>query len=656
MRWFLFAAVTICPGSWLTFGLSLDELNWRTRLALGTALSPVVLAIQLYLLRVVNVDFSTAATVLLFINVLCLIYIWRSLPTVRFGQVSSVFWIGTAICSFLVGLMVVLWTFIPNFRAVSWHALLHTDIVYLITRNPFRLEEPDLANMMLAAPWMDHVYWSISGWLVDLPPTVIYPISNIIWLVIAFVLAYEMAFRGLGLHPSTALLSAGLTFVGTNFVGAMAYLVSGKSEFLGDIRFTPLLGKYFGFETIPFAFALILGLSLACVLVVERNRKTLWLLPPILLVALGFVYPILFPVGCLLVTVTIALLWMPTAGDLRRAQGAGTRLAIAFVVVVLVFLAYLPTITAARAASTFQFHTIEIFRTNLSRSAAALLTFVALGLPVFSRGAIARQRAVLLLISAGFGSISLYLLFALNNLEYKFILSATLFLAPIAAAGVETLLSGSSRSRWIISVVTPLAFVSFYAYLILKTGVQIPDNLSNTPKMIEDSFWLRLDDNEDDSGWTRAVRTRTPENTILVLFSSRIHVGPFANRALFFPGFGDGDAMAGYSVPKDYYLLGQRGYSRNSFYARSQVIHALYKGNSAPQLAQPIKTLLETGRPIAVRFESDDTPALTWLRGNNIGSELYLDSRNIVWFIDRSPSNLLRVSTAVEEANGGTTH
>src|SRR5919109_1027792 len=255
MRLLLLAAMTILPGSWLTFGIPLDELNWRTRLALGAALSPIVLAIQLYLLRILNFDFAPAVLIILFANLPCLIFIKRSLPRINFSGVSTAFWVASIIISSLLGLMLTLWIVIPNFRAVSWHALLHTDIVYLIARNPFFLEEPDMANIHLAAPWIDHVYWAITGWLADRPPTVIYPISNIVWLIITFVLAYELASSGLGLHNSTSLLSAGLTFVGTNIVGAIGYLISGKWEFLGDIRYTPLLGKYFGFETIPFALA-----------------------------------------------------------------------------------------------------------------------------------------------------------------------------------------------------------------------------------------------------------------------------------------------------------------------------------------------------------------------------------------------------------------
>src|SRR5918996_2746313 len=257
MSLFSLAAMTILPGSWLTFGIPLDELNWRTRLALGAALSPVVLAIQLYLLRILHVDFASAVLVILFVNLHCLIFVMRSLPSINFSRFRTSFWIASVILSSLVGLMLTLWIFIPNFRTVSWHALLHTDIIYLISRNPFLPEEPDMANIALAAPWMDHVYWSIAGWLTNWPPTIVYPITNIIWLIIAFVLAYELASQGLGLQNSTALLSVGLTFVGTNVVGAVGYLVTRKWEFLGDIRYTPLLGKYFGFETIPFALVLI---------------------------------------------------------------------------------------------------------------------------------------------------------------------------------------------------------------------------------------------------------------------------------------------------------------------------------------------------------------------------------------------------------------
>jgi len=640
MRWVVLAAMTILPGSWLTFGISPDELNWRTRLALGAALSPIVLAIQLYVLRILNVGFAPAVLVILVVNLPCLIFMTRSLRRFDFGQLSTTFWVAAVMLSSLIGLMLMVWVTIPNFRTVAWHALLHTDIVYLIARNSFLPEEPDMANIALAAPWMDHVYWSITGWLTDWPPTVLYPISNIIWLIIAFVLGYELASRGLGLHGSSALLSSGLMFVGTNTVGALAYFVSGKNWLLGDTRYTPILGKYFGFETIPFALALINGLSLVCVLILERKTKSLWWLAPIVLIALGLVYPILFPVGCLLVAFTILLLFKQSPSDSQHSKCIRWQLVIGFLASLIVVFGYLGHVTAERSISTFQIHTLDRFKTTTRYAVVALLPFLILGLPFVIRGVLVRRSSTILLTAAGVSSIGFYLLFDLANMEYKFMLAATLLLMPLTAGGVEILFRQSLRVRWVVSAVTPLVLVLFFGLFIFKTGIQVPDNLGNTPKIVEESFWLRLDKNEADSGWTDAVHQMTPEDTILVVHNSRIHIPPFANRSLFFPGLGEGRAMAGYSVNKRRYLLVERGYSRVSFDLRSKTVESLYYETDAKKLAGVVNGLLTFHRPIAIHFPYRDTPSLIWMRQNNIGSELYSDSGNVIWFINGRANSL----------------
>src|SRR5919198_3470889 len=116
MSLFLLAAMTILPGSWLTFGISLDELNWRTRLALGAALSPIVLGVQLYLLRILNFDFASAVLVILLANLPCLILIMRHVPRIKFHGVTTAFWASLVVFSSLIGLMLMLWACIPNFR------------------------------------------------------------------------------------------------------------------------------------------------------------------------------------------------------------------------------------------------------------------------------------------------------------------------------------------------------------------------------------------------------------------------------------------------------------------------------------------------------------------------------------------------------------
>jgi hypothetical protein len=641
MRLFLLAAMTILPGSWLTFGIPLAELNWRTRLALGIALSPIVLAIQLYLLRALHIDFPTALFIILFINLPCLVLINHNLPSANIRGLSTSFWVASAILSYFVGLMLMLWVCIPNLRAFSWHALLHTDIVYLIARNPFLPEEPGMAHTALAAPWMDHVYWSVTGWLTDWPPTVLYPLTNIVWLIITFSLAYELARHGLGLHSSTALQSSALTFVGTNIVGAIGYLATGNKRLFGDVRYTPLLGKYFAFETIPFALALITGLSLVCVLILERNTRSLWLLVPILHIALGIMYPILFPIGCILVVFTILLSSKIISSSSLDAGSTPLLLIISLLISMTVFFSYFAIVTSEISVPTLQINAFSKFKTHTKNALLALLPSIIIGLPFIIRGVIIRHRSTVLLTATGLSSIGLYLLFELRGLEYKFILTATLLLMPLTAGGVEYLFVQQLRARWVVSLVTPLAFVSIFTFLIFKTEAHIPDNLRNAPNVLEDSFWIQLNTNEDDSGWTRAVHYGTPEDTILVFHSSRIHVGPFANRALFFPGIGDSDARTGYSVYNDYYLLWQRGYPKASFDNRSDAIETLYSETSRKKLAEVMNTLLSFQRPLAIHFLGENTPALVWLKEINVGSELYSDSKNLIWFIDRRSKGLL---------------
>jgi len=136
------------------------------------------------------------------------------------------------------------------------------------------------------------------------------------------------------------------------------------------------------------------------------------------------------------------------------------------------------------------------------------------------------------------------------------------------------------------------------------------------------------------------VHQMTPEDTILVVHNSRIHIPPFANRSLFFPGLGEGRAMAGYSVNKRRYLLVERGYSRVSFDLRSKTVESLYSETDAKKLAGVVNGLLTFHRPIAIHFPYRDTPSLIWMRQNNIGSELYSDSGNVIWFINGRANSL----------------
>ena len=68
---------------------------------------------------------------------------------------------------------------------------------------------------------------------------------------------------------------------------------------------------------------------------------------------------------------------------------------------------------------------------------------------------------------------------------------------------------------------------------------------------------------------------------------------------------------------------------------RSKTVQALYAESDREKLAEVVNTLLTFHRPIAIHFAGNDTPSLMWLKKNNVGVELYSDSKNVVWFINR---------------------
>ena len=63
MNLLLLAILAILPGAWLSFGLRLDQVSWKARVALGAVLSPVVVGAETCLLRLLGVPLHVAAYV-----------------------------------------------------------------------------------------------------------------------------------------------------------------------------------------------------------------------------------------------------------------------------------------------------------------------------------------------------------------------------------------------------------------------------------------------------------------------------------------------------------------------------------------------------------------------------------------------------------------
>lgn len=685
MTHYLIAALTILafatlPGAWLLFALPFAALRGSVKLALSIALSPAILALQVLLLKAVQIPFATIPLLLLVVNAPALILIvrgWRRNEHRERPTPAS--WLGGGALLGLLGAYVALpWRLVPDLRTFAWHALWHTDIAYALTRNTLLPEEPELAGMRLSYSWAGHLFWSVTGWLTNLPPTVLYAVTNFIWLAVAVLLAYALCRDGLQLSRPLSIFGSGTILLGTNIVGTLGWSYARDwhwhKELLGDLRYTPMLGKYLGFETMPFAFALLIGLTLVATIALQRSIRHLWIVLTALLVALGLLYPILFPAGCLVV----GLLWLLLAlGQLSIFSGGTVRhswpayswqalagIALGGVVAAVITLGVLQLITVDGSNAPIHLSLRSAMFTKGVQAIVALLLFAPalLYLPGFIRrsshnhqnqkrngnGNGNGNRVALLLLGATVGLMLLYAVADLEALEYKYVLASTIMVAPLGAGGLAYLLR-PPLVQWLGTAVTLLALVVANQFLMLRVGALIPTNLTNAPAVSESGFWIQLQGSEEAAEWIDAIRTQTPADTVVVTRETRIHVSPFLARSLYVASDFDGTAIAGYSVDNRYNLLSWRGYSADLFDQRLAQVDAL-TSESMAQWVAALEAMLALGRPLAIHMKGEE-PLTLWLKEEALGKELYTGSDGVVWLIEPSAMTLRGLEIQREQAS-----
>ncbi len=652
-------AFAILPGTWLVYTLPLAPLRRSARLALAIALSPAVLALEVLLLKAFQIPFATIPTVLLFANLPALFFLirgWRSAAQ-PVERPTVIAWLGGGALLALLGTYLALpWRLVPSLRTFAWHALWHTDIAYALTRNSLLPEEPELAGMRLSYTWTGHFFWSVTGWLTNLPPTVLYAVTNVIWLLAAVLLAYALCRDGLRLSRPLALLGSGTIFLGTNIAGTLAWIYARdwqwQQHYFGDLRYTPMLGKYLGFETMPFAFALMIGVAFVTTLALQQRLRHLWAILTALLVALGLLYPILFPAGCLIVGVLWLLLLLQqfellSPSTAHYSWQSLIALALGGIASVVVTFGFLQLVTLDGSNAPIHLAALAAMKEKSVQVVVALMLFTP-GLFYIVTALRRRSGPGLLLFGATLGLMALYVVADLATLEYKYVLAATIVLAPVGAAGVATLLRRPAL-QWVAALGVLSLLVGANQLLMLQIGAQIPANLVNAPAVDETGFWLQLQPDQAEAGWVRAIRTETPENTIVVATDSHIHVSPFLERSLYAPSDADGTKIAGYSVENRYNLLSWRGYSPALYDGRLAAVQAL-QGDAPDQWAQALLTMLTLERPLAIHLTTD-RPLVAWLQAQQMGTELYATEQDVVWMVEPSTTTLSVLESVGEHAS-----
>jgi hypothetical protein len=640
MSWFTFLILIVLPGAWLSFGLRLNEVTWKARLALGIALSPLVVGLEVCLLKLVGVSFGHAVFVVVATALPSIFLILRSLN----HEHSTKNW-PVAICGVLLFLLLVVCMLFPSlyepkYRTYSRHALLHTDVCYAISTDRLRPEEPNLAGLPLAYPWFSHIHWAVIGYACDWSPTFMWILMNVAFLAGTCVLVYETTLL-LGVHPSTGILGVGLLALGTNLIGKVGSLA--KSGFLdwglifrmsirGDPRYTPFLIKYVEFTAMPVGLSIFCALTFVAVLLCRwRSASLLWLYP-LLLTSIGLIYPPILPPAVGLSGCLLLLAFVPdTQGGTRFRPREVLVLALGTLLAGFIGYAYYKSLSAGHTRSVAEIASVSGM---LRRAAYAGMVFAPLAIPacwLAWQALRKRHGPTLLLLAATLAAVGMNIALRLENgIEYKFVLCAAICLAPLTAAGLHPLVVRRPKCRWALAVIVPMLLAPF---MISTSVAYIPWELDDASGIDESSFRISLDPSEDHASWTRAVRDSTPTDTVLVVHKPAYVYSAYTSRSLYV--LGSPDSVVGYGLPIEENLLDIRGYSADIYEKRLRLVERLYTECDPKVLSSSLVELKKLERPIALHFSDEDgSELLKFMRQERIGSELTSGGNHVVWYVE----------------------
>lgn len=646
--------LTLLPGAWITYGLRLSGLPMLVRPALALALSPAVLGLQLLVLEACGIPFAAAALALVFLNLPCLLLVaYRCRAAGILPRSWHLPWpppwrlvAPTLLFTLLAAIPLLIWSRVPGLRTYTWNAMIQTDVIYTIARDGIAVEETNLAGLNLAYGWLPHSYWSVLGWLGSWAPTTIYPWTNLVCLAVTFTLCWQLARSGLALARPTALLAVTLTFLATNVLGMLLLLALGYSDWwersFGDIRYTPLLSKFYAFDTMILGMALLAGLAVVCTVALRRRLGSFPGLLFALLTGLGLTYPVLAPAGLVVAGCFLLLLLAGVRAPAAACtRGERLRLVLAVLASLAAILFYLGLVTADRDAAHFARSTLPALRTKGIRFLGAVGPFLLLAaLPLLGS---LRRRARPLALPPGDGPLWLlalssaalcaaYLVVDLVQLEYKYILAATICLAPLAAGAFDPLFRRRPRLGWSTAAVAALALAGINLLLVLHAGAHLPGSLAQGVPLDESAFWIRLQPSNPDRAWTDAIRAHTAPDTVVIARQPGVDLAAVVARSLYIPSDLEGGFVPGYNLDQRFYLLRQRGYSAAEYDRRLAVAATLYSSRDDAELAGALHALKALHRPIALCLRGPDAHLLHWLAARHLGRPLLTAGPVAVWY------------------------
>ena len=624
--------LVVLPGAWITFGLRLPGLPSWTRIATAVVLAPIVVPIQLYVLRLVGVSFERAVVLLVLLNLPALLLVvrrgrwqWPDRHTV--GALLALALLCAASLSPQLADV--------QARAYTGHAWMYADAAYLVANGDLDLEEAELAGVRLAYPWAGAVFQGILSDLVGSPPVVAYIWVNLAWLFCIGCFAAAIVSQLGGGRLSRAAGVVALYF-GVNVAGyalLQAMRGAGRSVDIrylfaqfGDGRFTPWLAKFLFFQQEPFAFGLFI--ALVFVLAFEWPRGLSGspaALAGTLLAGLGLVYPILFPAGCAVVIAgAIAAL---AIRDRKGAIAVGAALFTAGVVAVahLAFVSRDRVDPMARASGSWWLAAKTV-------SAAIVLSPLLAGLLMVVRDCWrVRRRATVVLLGGLAGSVVLYVLLALGEWrnEYKFVFTAAICAAPFVGLAFEPL-SKRRFGKGTLAIATTVLAIP----LAHKFSQGWPLEGLGGPRVVAHGFDLRLAPGERFERLTTEIRERTPPGSILVVGEDPgIHLPTLTRRKLYVPPEQE-KPHPGVGERAEDMLTIAKGYEPGIIEERRRIVAALFGDVDDAGRARSLARIRELGRPVVILLDESRHASLARWLATNVGARRpYVDGDGSLWLV-----------------------
>ena len=530
-----FVILSVLPGGWVTFGAPLCGFGFGSRLLTGVALTPPVLCLEFYALRLAGVSFESSAALLPWLNLPAVLLMARRFD--RSCLPNSKMLLGAGLVLFApLGLLFAQWTQ-PEGRAYSWHAWMHSDVVSMIANGHLMVGEPEMAGVRLAYPWLGHAYQAVLSYQLHSPPAWNFVWVNLVWLLTIYGLT-ALLVGELGGNRFSKVTSAIWLLFGVNIAGYILLKLLPLAEewqLWGDRRYTPWLEKLSVFNQMPLALGMFLALAYVLLLREPHSfRFDRVGTASLLVLGMVMIYPLYLPVVCALVGGFVFAVFVD-AKLLRSAAPYRPMVALGATTLISAGLAWalVSEVTADRVAPGFDVLPSqgETLRKALQALivTSPLLAGVVVALPRVWR----RNRVqALTLLWGGAASGACYVVFRIPDYanEYKFVFTAALCLFPFLALALEPPFERLGRLA-----VPALGIV----ILLLAIPATDPTLRSRSwtaeplPQLDVSGFDLRLDKSEPFALLCDVIREQTPIDSILVAATNKLHLPTLTRRQLY---------------------------------------------------------------------------------------------------------------------------